>query len=61
MIAGRIIQTYQSLSCDEPKAKNQSFASGQEKPKPVENRVIQDPKSNPDMRKRFLASIAGPS
>lgn len=60
MVADKIIQKYQSSSCDELKAKKQQSASGQEKPKPMEEKVIQDLKSNPDMRKHFLDKIAGP-
>ena len=60
MVADKIIQKYQSSSCDELKAKKES-ASGQEKPKsPVEEKVVQELKSNPDMRKHFLDKIAGP-
>lgn len=60
MLADKIIQKYQSSSCDELKAKKQESASGQEKPKPMEEKVIQELKNNPDMRKHFLDKIAGP-
>ena len=60
MVADKIIQKYQNSSCDELKAKKQPPASGQEKPKPMEEKVIQDLKSNPDLRKHFLDRIAGP-
>ena len=61
MVADKIIQKYQSSSCDELKAKKEQSASGQEKPKsPVEEKVVQELKSNPDMRKHFLDKIAGP-
>lgn len=58
MVADKIIQKYQSSSCDDLKAKKQQ--SGQEQPKPMEEKVIQDLRSNPDMRKHFLDKIAGP-
>ena len=60
MVADKIIQKYQNSSCDELKAKKPPSASGEEKPKPMEEKVIQDLKSNPDLRKHFLDKIAGP-
>jgi hypothetical protein len=60
MVADKIIQKYQNSSCDELKAKKQQPASGQEKPTPMEEKVIQELKNNPDLRKHFLDKIAGP-
>jgi hypothetical protein len=58
-IADKVVQKYQNTSCDELKAKKQQPPSAQ-KQSPMEQKAIEELKSNPDMRQHFLDKIAGP-
>ena len=57
-VADKIIQKYQTSSCDELKAKKEQPAPAQKEE--MEEKVVEVLKKNPDMRKHFLDKIAGP-
>ena len=57
-LADKVIQKYQTESCADLKAKKQEPATAQKSA--MEQRVVQELKSNPDMRKHFLNRVAGP-
>jgi hypothetical protein len=57
-VADKVIAKYQSSSCDQLKAQKQNPPSGRQAE--MEQRVVQQLKSDPQMREYFINKVAAP-
>lgn len=57
-LANKVIAKYQNSSCDQLAAQKQNPPTGQKAM--IQQRIMQELKSNPDQRQYFINKVAGP-